>query len=323
MNQHAQPPLPERLQALLREARAATYQQRPGEANRALDDALAVAGETPELLLEVVGELWKQGRLARVRDVLEALLARLEPSPYLLNGAQHTVALIRLGATYIRLGELQNALRPLYDALKMSDNGYAALQLGNALRYLGEADEATGHLTRAFNKAKAEKDGTLAIAALCAQGEMAIDAREGQVAVERFGQGLGISEYTRDERLSVAPLAGLGHAHTVWGYPKKALEISEKALQRARDNDDAVGVARALLSLGVATNAAARCQQAAQAAKDAPHEPLRVRALVTYLEHSPAARGHPTYFDDVSALAKALGMAPEQRRLADLAHGAQ
>ncbi|MDZ7703829.1 MAG: hypothetical protein U5L04_05005 [Trueperaceae bacterium] len=323
MSHYATPPLPEQLQTLLREARAAHHQHRRQDAERSLDDALTLAQDSPALLLEVVSELWRHGQLVRARDVLRSLLDSLEASPYLLDGAQHTAALIRLGAAQIRLGNLSDALGVLYDALEMSDSGYAALQLGNALRYLGDTEEASGHLSRAFNRAKAERDGTLAIAALCAQGEVAIDAGEGQTAVERFGQGLGISEYARDEVLSVAPLAGLSHAHMVWGYPHKALEIGEKALQRAQDNDDAVGTARALLSLGIATGAATRCEQAIGAAQDAPHEPLRLKAFVAYLERSPAAQGHPTYFDDVSALATDLGMRPEQRRLAALAKDAR
>ena len=216
----------ETLANLLADAQA-LHAQNNEEADERFRRALEWAKGEPALTSQVVGALWQVGRLEQVAAFLEEVTG--DASPHFAISKQDPVLLTRLGAAHIRLGRLQRAVNRLYDALELSDNGYSALQLGNALRYLGEYEEAAGHLTRAFHKAKTERDGALAIAALCAQGELALDEGEAQVAIELFGKALGLTELSSHEPLSIAPLAGLSQAHTAWDYPKKAIEVGEKS----------------------------------------------------------------------------------------------
>lgn len=270
----------ETLDTLLADAETLRSQDRPDEANVKLEGALTLAREEAQHAPEVALRLWQFGWLQKANDLLEGAVARLESA----SGDQIPMLLTRIGAAHVRLGNLQIAVNRLYDALELADNGYTALQLGNALRYLGEFEEAAGHLTRAFHKAKTARDGALAIATLCAQGELALDEGEAQAAIELFGKGLGLTELSSFEPLSVAPLAGLSQAHVAWDYPKKAVEVGEKALRRAVAADDAVGKARALLSLGLAKEEVALLQQSAHEAENAPHRPLALRAKVARLE---------------------------------------
>ncbi len=270
----------EPLETLLADAETLRSQNRLGEANAKLEQAVAIAKEEVQHAPKVALGLWRAGRLEEGGDLLEGAAKRLESS----DKSKIPMLLTRIGAAHIRLGNLQGAVNKLYDALELADNGYTALQLGNALRYLGEFEEAAGHLTRAFHKAKTERDGALAIAALCAQGELALDEGEAQAAIELFGKGLGLTELSSFESLSVAPLAGLSQAHVAWDYPKKAVEVGEKALRRAHAADDSVGKARALLSLGLAKEEVTLLQQSEHEAENAPHRPLALRAKVARLE---------------------------------------
>ena len=298
------------LKTLLADAKTLRLQNRIEDANAQLDRALRVAREEPRHASSVALSLWQVGRLEEVVDLLESAVEGLESS----DKDKVPMLLTRVGAAHIRLGGLQTAVNRLYDALELSDNGYAALQLGNALRYLGEFEEAAGHLTRAFHKAKEGRDGALAIAALCAQGELALDEGEAQAAIELFGKGLGLTELGGHEPLSIAPLAGLSQAHSAWDYPKKAVEVGEKALQRAETAADSVGKARALLSLGLAKQEVELLKESEREAKNAPHRPLELRAKVARLEFIPGLEE----VEEVLKEAQSLEMQPEVKRLRGL-----
>ena len=300
------------LNALLANAKTLHSQNRVDEANAKLEHALGVAKAESEHASSVALSLWQAGRLEDVVDLLESAVERLETSP---NKNQVPTLLTRLGAAHVRLGNLQSAVNRLYSALELSDNGYSALQLGNALRYLGEFEEAAGHLTRAFHKAKTGRDGALAIAALCAQGELALDEGKAHLAIELFGKGLGLTELSSHEPLSVAPLAGLSQAHTAWDYPKKAVEVGEKALRRAETAGDGVGKARALLSLGLAKREVDLLERSEAEADNAPHHPLKLRAQVARLELVP----NTEEVEEVGEDARKMGMQPEVKRLRELA----
>ncbi len=288
------------VKTLLREARTAHYQQDLSKANAKLDDALKLSQE-PTLLAAIASVLWELGRLDDMVATLKLALKKLDSSPQELT-AEKSQLLTRLGAAQLRLGHIQAALSVLYNALKISDSGgYSALHLGNTLRYLGEWEEAKGHLSRAYNKAKAERDGALAISNLCAQGELALDMGEGQKAVELFGKAFGLTEFSSDEALSILPLAGLAHAHVLWGYPQKGQDVATKALERARAARDQAGSARALLSLGLAKQSVDILKQAEHSAKLAPHQPLRLRTLIARLKLAP----------DVEVQKKAVQLAKE------------
>ena len=276
------------------------------------------------LRLELIQELWRLAALEPAQAHLQAVLAYLRKEPYALNAQEHSRVWLRQGMVLLRLGQLSDALPCLYDALEMSDDGYAALQLGNALRYLGEYDEASGHLTRAFNKAKAERDGTLAIAALNAQGELALDQGQGQNAVEAFGQALGITEFDRDESPSILPLAGIAHGQALWGYPHKGLSVVHKAWQRLPQQPDPALSARVRLAWahvhqanGDNDSALQQLQQAAADAERAPHQPLYLRIVVMQLRLASSA--DPARLEPAQKLAKSMQMRPEQQQLATLA----
>ncbi len=298
------------LKTLLTDAETLRAQDRPDEANAKLEGALTLAREEVERAPEVALRLWRVGWLQEAINLLEGAVARLESS----SADKIPMLLTRIGAAHIRLGNLQKAVNILYDALELADNGYTALQLGNALRYQGEFEEAAGHFTRAFHKAKSARDGALAIAALCAQGELALDEGEAQAAIELFGKGLGLTELSSFEPLSIAPLAGLAQAHATWDYPKKAAEVGEKALRRAVAADDLVGKARALLSLGLAKEEVTLLQQSEREAKNAPHRPLELRAKVARLELVPNLEEVREVIREVGG----VGMREEVKRLQGL-----
>jgi len=226
---------------------------------------------------QAVVALVASGQLDEAADRLARLL------PYAKDAAHHRL-LTRLGAIRLRLGQLRTAVEVLQQATAQSDDGYAYLQLGNALRYLGNVAGATPALATALTRARSSGDGALAIAAFCAQGELALDQALSREAVERFGQALGLTELATDLRLSVAPLAGLAQAHLGWKNPRKGAGLARKALERAQLVNDRVGESRALLSLGLATGDLSVLTTARQVAAQAPHRPLEVKILRARLE---------------------------------------
>jgi len=208
----------------------------------------------------------------------------------------------------VRTGKLRQAVETLKGC---ADFGYGALHLAHALRYLGEREAATHHFARAYERARKERDGVLAIAALCGQGEGALDTGDRRLALERFGKALGLTELSGNEALTVLPLAGLAQAQLLWGNRKKAAALGERALTRAHATQDASGTARTLLSLGVITGEAAYLEESVQTAQGAPHRPLELRARVAFLQRYPDPEG----LEQALTLARTLEMHPELETL--------
>lgn len=256
---------------------------------------------------ERASALWRQGALLACLEELEGAQSLLLDTPNLAAADVREGVAVRLGATRLRLGRLSEALTGLNDLLEASDSGYAALQLGNVLRYLGRRDEAEGHLKRAFIQARLQQDGVLAIAALTGLGELHLDAGAGRPALEAFGRALGLTEFSGDERPTVAPLAGLGHSHALNGNAAKGQALAERALLRARRHGDRVGVARARFTLAVAAGEVAGFELAELSARAAPHRPLWLRARYA---RWPAL--HPDERREAAASTRRMGM-PEAR----------
>lgn len=252
---------------------------------------------------QAVAALVASGQLDEAADRLARLL------PYAKEAAYHRL-LTRLGAIRIRLGQLRTAVEVLRQATEMGD-GYAYLQLGNALRYLGDVAGAAPALAAALARARSSADGALAIAALCVQGELALDQALSREAVERFGQALGLTELATDLGLSIAPLAGLAQAHLGWKNPRKGAGLARKALDRAQLVNDRVGESRALLSLGLATRDLSVLATARQVAAQAPHKPLEVKILRASLELA----WDEALWREALAAAEHLGMEAEHRAL--------
>lgn len=316
-----------------------------------LDAALDLADDAAGCE-RVAATAFALGDLPRSERALLRAHALASAPPSFLTSGRESLLLTRIGALRVRLGRLPEAEEALRAALALSDEGYASLQLGNALRYAGRPSEAATLLADALAAARAQRDGGLAIAALCALGELELDrlaaipgtppeespaaARaadpaggapprgaagahhaSAQTAVERFGEALGITEHAGDPALTVAPLAGLAHAHALWRVQRhaqprgrgphahgvsdtsapssapdgKPAALARRALARAESAGDAPGVARALWALGVALHDAATLAAAAERAAAAPHRPLWLRCRLALLRLLPDAGG--------------------------------
>lgn len=189
----------------------------------------------------------------------------------------------RAGQLAVFSGRIDQALRRLYDALAIADDGYVALQLGNALHWYGDTpsiDEAEGHFDRALAHARRARDGTLAISALCGRGEVWTWRGRPDRARAAFGEALGITEFSPGDGPTIAPLAGLATAHAEGGVTEKAARLAERALERALRVGDAAGEARARMAAARIMGDAAELRRAAEAAERAPHRPLALRARV-------------------------------------------
>ncbi|MDQ3458569.1 MAG: hypothetical protein M3498_04565 [Deinococcota bacterium] len=270
-------------------------------ANRALALADAMPYE-PELQSAAADLLLELGRLAEAALYLEAHLARL---PGDAAGLRTT-----LGTTYLRLGRLKEAV----SLLQASDAKVclrSLLVLGSALRYRGHLEEARAPLTAAFRMAETGRELEAAVAALCALGELELDADNPKEAVIHFGKAFGLTEYSRSEKLSVLPLAGLAQAQGVWGYPAKGREVAGKALRRAQRQGERIGLARALLSLGLLSKETVHLHRAIAEADAAPHLPLALKAVVALAELEPGA----VKLAAAMRLARGLGMDLDMHRL--------
>lgn len=195
------------------------------------------------------------------------------------------------GSRLVRSGDLTEAVDVLRQVIASTPEadprrGYAALQLGNALRYHGDVEAAARSYASARALAGQVGDLVLAIAAASGSGETAFAAGEPKAAAIAFGTALGLTENSSDERLSVVPMAGLADAHHAWarerGRPTpsaKAVTLANRALLRARSqNPGDVAFARALLASGRVEARADRLLEAVDVARTAPHLPLAVMA---------------------------------------------
>lgn len=245
-------------------------------------------------LAERASRLWRQGALRACIEQLEAARIRLVDNPNLTSAEVREGVAVRLGAARIRLGRLREALPGLLALLDATDSGYASLQLGSALRHLGDEREAEHHLQRAYERARLGRDGVLAIAALCGVGELRLDADDERAALESFGQALGLSEFGSDERPSVAPLSGLARSHARGGNPAKGAELAQRALERAIRSHDRTGEARARHAVAVcAAPDRTLFERAERSARLAPHLPMWLHVRCgRWHDLDPSERGH-------------------------------
>jgi tetratricopeptide (TPR) repeat protein len=247
--------------------------------------------------------MWRDGALWACHATLVAVQADLARAPNLAPPDRREGVTIRLGAVRIRLGLFREALPELYDLLEATDQGYAALHLGAALRCLGDEEVAADHLTWAFERAKIARDGVLAIAALCERADLHLGVGDTRSALEGFGQALGLSEFTSDPRPSVVPLAGLARVHARAGRRGKALEQAQRARSRARDR---IGRARSLAASAEALDQPEAYVRAAYGARLAPHLPLWIATAV----RAPGALS-PAHRAAAAAAATAAGLVGE------------
>lgn len=229
------------------------------------------------LELDLARYEWARGRPVTSAARLEHAIPNLTPD--LADEAR-----VNLGAALVRLGRPLEAITQLAAVMHSDSRGWALAHLANARRVRGELSAALEISDQAFAVAKREQDGELAVAALIVKGESllerAIESKlEPKEAVIAFGQALGISEVLGEEA-SAGVLAGLSHAHAVWGSKQKALEMAEKAFKRARTAKDAPNATRALLSLYATTRIVSFAKNALSEARSCQHKPLEVLALL-------------------------------------------
>lgn len=234
---------------------------------------------SPATLLADVRDAWltdPDGAAARLADGLAGVEAAGGIDP-----AARVRLRSRLGQLRLFLGDVPGALQALFEAIEIAPDGYAELQLGNALAWRGRPDDAPSalaHAEAARAAARRSRDGPLALASSCLLGEFRLAGGDVDAAVHAYGEALGISEFARDEAASVTPLAGLAAAHHAGRAPAKAGPLARRALARAEAAGDAAGAARAWLVLAVAEHDVDAFGRAAEAADAAPHRPLSLRA---------------------------------------------
>jgi tetratricopeptide (TPR) repeat protein len=272
---------------------------------------------SPATLLADVRDAWRadpDGAAARLADGLAAIEAAGAADP-----AARVRLRSRLGQLRLFLGDVPGALRVLLETAEIAPDGYARLQLGNALAWRGRPDDAAAaldHAEAARAAARNRRDGPLALAAACLLGDLRLARGDADAAVHAYGEALGISEFARDEAASVTPLAGLAAAHRAGRAPAKAGPLARRALARAEAAGDAAGAARAWLVLAVADGDVAAFGRAAEAADAAPHRPLALRARRRGWEAG--GGGDRTA---LLARARAMGLAGEAAALARAGEG--
>jgi tetratricopeptide (TPR) repeat protein len=213
---------------------------------------------------------------------IETALDDLEP-------AQALEARVNLGAALLRVGRVRDAVQSLETLPETgSSRGWGLLHRANALRFTDDLERAVRDADAAYTLAARDEDGYLAVAALNVKGESLLElaiqnASEPKDAVIAFGKALGISEVLGEDA-SALTLAGLAHAHAVWGNQQKALEQAEKAFKRARAAKDSSATIRALLSLYATTRIGSFARNALQEARTARHKPYELLAALTVLE---------------------------------------
>jgi tetratricopeptide (TPR) repeat protein len=264
-----------------------------------------------KLELDLARYEWARGRPVTSAARLEHAIPNLEP-------ALADEARVNLGAALVRLGRPLEAIQHLTVVNHADSRGWALAHLANARRVRGELSAALELADQAFATAKREQDGELAVAALVVRGESllerAIEAKlEPKDAVIAFGQALGISEVLGEEA-SAGVLAGLAHAHAVWGSKQKALEMAEKAFKRARTAKDGPNATRALLSLYATTKIVSFAKNALSEARTCQHKPLEVLALLEL-----AARDHsPELISQARVIVEQMGSSRLLERLSEL-----
>jgi tetratricopeptide (TPR) repeat protein len=274
------------LSALLQNAAqlAESGREREGKANLEFVQRESALLEPPfraELSLELARYHWRLNQPNLTARILEVALLDL-------SGAVRDEAVVNLGAALVRVGQLEDAVALLESIVSGASHGWALAHRANAQRFAGRLEAAVHSADLAYKAAVEDEDGFLAVSALCVKGEalleMAITAKtEPLEATIAFGKAFGITEMLGEES-SAAPLAGLAHAHAVWGNGQKALEQAEKAFKRARAAKDNASVIRALLALYATTRIGSFARNALTEARAFDHAPLELLATLAVLE---------------------------------------
>lgn len=274
------------LAALLQNAAqlAESGREREGKANLEYvqrESALLEPRFQAELCLELARYHWRLNQPELTARLLEAALPDL-------SGNVRDEATVNLGAALVRVGRLADAIALLETVVSGASHGWALAHRANAQRFAGQLEGAILSADLAYNAAIKDEDGFLAVSALCVKGEalleIAVTAKtEPLEATIAFGKAFGITEMLGEES-SAAPLAGLAHAHAVWGNQQKALEQAEKAFKRARAAKDSASVIRALLALYAATRIGSFARNALTEARTFNHLPLELLATLSVLE---------------------------------------
>ncbi len=277
------------LSALLQNAAqlAESGREREGKANLEYvqrESALLEPRFQAELCLELARYHWRLNQPELTVRMLEAALPNL-------SGAVRDEAMVNLGAALVRVGQLADAASLLASVVSGASHGWALAHRANAQRFAGQLEAAIATADLAYHAAARDEDGFLAVSALCVKGEalleLAIAAKsEPLEATIAFGKAFGITEMLGEES-SAAPLAGLAHAHAVWGNQQKALEQAEKAFKRARAAKDSASVIRALLALYATTRIGSFARNALTEARSFNHLPLELLATLCVLEKDP------------------------------------
>jgi tetratricopeptide (TPR) repeat protein len=244
------------------------------------------AGFAAELNLELARVHWRLNRPDRAAMELEHALPHLTPERRLEAQVNLSAALLRLG----RIEDAVTALRTLSSS--GASRGWGLVHRANALRFGDDLESAVRDAGEAFQIASLEEDGYLAVSALNVQGEALLEMAQiaGTVpkdAVIAFGKALGISEVLGEDA-SAMTLAGLAHAHAVWGNQQKALEQAERAFKRARTAKDSSATVRALLALYAVTRIGSFARNALNEARAMHHKPLELLASLCVLEKDPS-----------------------------------
>ena len=234
-----------------------------------------------ELSVELARYHWRLNQPEQSAQTLESALPDL-------RGAARDEAIVNLGAALVRLGRLFEADELLGTVLSGASRGWALAHRANAQRFAGQLEPAIATADLAYSVAVTDEDGFLAVSALCVKGEALLELAvytktEPLEATIAFGKAFGITEMLGEES-SAAPLAGLAHAHAVWGNQQKALEQAEKAFKRARGAKDSASVIRALLALYATTRIGSFARNALSEAQAFNHKPLELLASLCVLE---------------------------------------
>ncbi len=257
--------------------------------------------DAARLTLELSRYHWRLNRPEQTVALIREAILDLEP-------AEAREANINLGASLVRCGRLTEALEVLADLPQTNDSrGWGLVHRGSAERWLGSFEQAISSADEAFGLAKLESDGHLAVSALTVKGEALLEraiqtGTEPKDAVIAFGQAVGIAEVLGEDA-SAGVLAGLGHAHAVWGSKQKALDVAEKGFKRARAARDGVSATRALLALYAITRIGGFARNALTEARACQHKPFEMLALIAVAEKE----RDPTLAQDALGLAQRMG----------------
>lgn len=172
-------------------------------------------------------------RAYRAGRIKEAWRLLAEPE----DGLPETAWRVSRGRVRLALGQAREALGEVAGiAAEAPDPAARAAGLvvaGACHRWLAEPATALGELNEARQLARQLGDGPRALEALLHLARLRLDASDGKAAVINAGEGLGVTEVTRDDAEAVVCLALLSRGHLAWGHHRKAKELAARAEARA------------------------------------------------------------------------------------------